>query len=63
MKPIYKIYNTPQYKNTLYLDKDGVLNVAIPRAGKLSSPRVINEIKLKKDIQVIADFAKKKNII
>ena len=60
MKPIYKIYNTPQYKNTLYLDKDGVLNVAILRAGKLSSPRIINEIEIKKDLQVIADFAKKK---
>jgi hypothetical protein len=63
MKLIYKLYKEPEYKNTLYLDKDGVLNVAFTRSGKLSSPRKISEIKLKKDLQVIADFSKKKNII
>ena len=63
MTPIYKLYKTPKYKNTLYLDKDGVLNVAFLRSGKLSSPRNIDEIKLKEDLHVIADFSKKKNII
>ena len=62
MTPIYKLYKTPKYKNTLYLDKDGVLNVAFLRSGKLSSPRNIDEIKLKEDLHVIADFSKKKNI-
>ena len=62
MTPIYKFYKTPEYKNTLYLDKDGVLNAAFLRSGKLSSPRNIDEIQLKKDLQVIANFSKKKNI-
>ena len=63
MKPIYKLYKFPKYKNTLYLDKDGVLNVAFLRSGKLSSPRNLDEIELKNDLQVIADFAKKKFLI
>ena len=63
MTPIYKVYNNPKHKNTLYLDKDGVLNAAFFRSGKLSSPRNIDEIQLKKDLQVIANFSKKKNII
>jgi len=62
MRPIFKIYTNPEYKNTLYLDKDGVLNVALKRSGKLSSPRNIDQIEIKKDLQVIADFAKKKNL-
>jgi len=63
MTPIFQIYEDPEHKNTLYLDKDGVLNVALFRAGKLSSPRNINEIKLKEDLRVIADFSKKKILI
>jgi len=63
MSLIYKIYKQPKYENTLYLDKDGVLNVAFLRSGKLSSPRNIDEIKLKEDLHTIADFSKKKNII
>jgi hypothetical protein len=62
MPLICKIYNQPKYKNTLYLDKDGVLNVALLRSGKLSSPRNIDEIKLKEDLHVIANFSKKKNL-
>ena len=61
MALIYKVYKDPEYKNTLYLDKDGVLNVALHRSGKLSSPRNIDEIEIKKDLQVNSDFAKKKN--
>ena len=63
MTPILKIYEKPEYKNTLYLDKDGVLNVALFRSSKLSSPRNIDEIKLKEDLQDIADFSKKKILI
>ena len=62
MSVIYKLYNKPEFENTLYLDKDGVLNTALCRLGKLSSPRKVDEIKVKKDLNVIADFSKKKNI-
>lgn len=62
MHPIYKLYKKPKFENTLYLDKDGVLNTAILRLNKLSSPRKVDEIKVKRDLNVIADFSKKKNI-
>ena len=62
MDPIYKFYKEPQFENTLYLDKDGVLNIALLRLNKLSSPRKVDEIKIKKDLNVIADFSKKKNL-
>ena len=62
MNPIVKVYKKPIYKNTLYLDKDGVLNTAFYRAGKLSSPRNIDEIILKKDLEDILIFSKKKNL-
>ena len=62
MDLIYKYYNNPEFENTLYLDKDGVLNIALLRLGKLSSPRKVDEIKIKKDLNVIADFSKKKNL-
>jgi len=63
MSPIYKLYCKPEFENTLYLDKDGVLNTALLRLGKLSSPRRLDEIMIKKDLNIIADFSKKKNII
>ena len=63
MSHIYKLYYKPEFENTLYLDKDGVLNIALFRLGKLSSPRKLEEIKVKKDLNVIANFSKKKIII
>lgn len=63
MNPINRIHFKPEFQNTLYLDKDGVLNTALYRLGKLSSPRKIDEIKIKEDLNVIANFSKKKNII
>jgi len=60
MKPIYKLYKKPEFENILYLDKDGVLKIALYRIGKLSSPRKVDEIKVKKDLNIIADFSKKK---
>ena len=62
MELIYKLFQQPEYKNTLYLDKDGVLNSAFYRSSKLSSPRNINEIKIKKDLNDILIFSKKKSL-
>ena len=53
----------PEYKNTLYLDKDGVLNTAFYRSSKLSSPRNLDEVNIKQDIEDILIFSKKKNLI
>ena len=56
-------FSDPIYNNTLYLDKDGVLNTAINRDEKTSSPRNISEIVLKKDLIDIKNFSKKKILI
>ena len=62
MNPIVKVHKKPIYKNTLYLDKDGVLNTAFYREGKLSSPRSVDEITIKKDLEAILSFSIKKNL-
>lgn len=59
MKPIILKFKVPKFDNSLYLDKDGVLNVALIRSGKLSSPRKLDEIYLKKDLSDIENFANK----
>ena len=43
-------FKTPIYKNTLYLDKDGVLNNVIMRDNKMSSPRDLSELILDNDL-------------
>lgn len=53
-------YFVPKFPNTIYLDKDGVLNRAIRRNNKISSPRRNNEIEIKKDLTSIKQFAKNK---
>lgn len=59
---VIKAYE-PNYQNTLYLDKDGVLNKAYFRSEKVSSPRTKDEILVKKDLLDIFEFSKKKNLI
>jgi len=59
---VFKI-SEPIHENTIYLDKDGVLNTAFYRSNKLSSPRSVKEIKIKKDLKDILDFSEKKNLI
>ena len=63
MDPLIFKFSEPIYNKTLYLDKDGVLNTAINREGKISSPRNVKEIILKKDLDDIENFYKKKNSI
>tara|TARA_B100000575_G_C22922973_1_gene535306 strand:+ start:209 stop:400 length:192 start_codon:yes stop_codon:yes gene_type:complete len=63
MEPLVFNYFTPEFNKTIYLDKDGVLNTAIVRAGKLSSPQKLDEIKIKEDLKDILSYSKKKNII
>ena len=63
MNPIVFKISEPIYQNTIYLDKDGVLNAAFYRSNKLSSPRNVREIKIKKDLKDILDFSEKKNLI
>ncbi len=60
MEPLVFKFFRPVNEQTLYLDKDGVLNKAIRRFGKLSSPRKLDEIIVKRDLDNIKHFAKKK---
>ena len=60
MDPLVFNIKSPVYENTVYLDKDGVLNTAFFRGSKLSSPRKIAEIIIKKDLKDIFDFSNEK---
>ena len=63
MEPLVFNYFIPEFNKTIYLDKDGVLNTAIAREGKLSSPQKFDEINIKEDLEDILFYSKKKNII
>jgi len=60
MNPVIIKLSEPVYDSTLYLDKDGVLNTALYRKNKLSSPRKSSEINIKKDLHDIVKFSDKK---
>lgn len=60
MEPLIFNIKSPVYENTIYLDKDGVLNTALCRANKLSSPRRMAEVRIKKDLKDIFNFSNKK---
>jgi D-glycero-D-manno-heptose 1,7-bisphosphate phosphatase len=60
MEPLIFNIKNPVYENTIYLDKDGVLNTALRRANKLSSPRRMKEVRIKKDLTDIFNFSNKK---
>lgn len=59
MKPLVFNISIPKYSNTIYLDKDGVLNTAILRDNRLSSPRNSQEITIKNDLEDILNFSRK----
>ena len=63
MEPLVFNYFIPEFNKTIYLDKDGVLNTAITREGKFSSPQKFDEINIKEDLEDILFYSKKKNII
>ena len=44
----------PQASNTLYLDRDGVLNEAVIRGAEISSPRNLHELNICNDIDSLA---------
>ena len=49
-KPIIFHFNDPIAENTLYLDRDGVINKAVIRAKEISSPRNMKELKISNDL-------------
>lgn len=53
-EPIVFRFRTLSAKNTLYLDRDGVLNEAIIRGSEISSPRNLEEIWISDDIDALA---------
>ena len=48
--PIVFRFKNPESPNTLYLDRDGVLNDAVIRGSEISSPRNMKELKISNDI-------------
>ena len=53
-EPIVFELKVPKAINTLYLDRDGVLNEAVIRGKEISSPRNIKELKIASDISALA---------
>jgi D-glycero-D-manno-heptose 1,7-bisphosphate phosphatase len=49
-EPIVFRFKNPEAPNTLYLDRDGVLNDAVIRGAEISSPRNMKELKISNDI-------------
>ena len=52
--PIVFRFKNPEAPNTLYLDRDGVLNEAVIRGSEISSPRNLKELKISSDIFALA---------
>ena len=52
-KPIVTKYRPLIHPNTLFLDRDGVLNELILRGTVVTSPRALDEIKLSEDINAL----------
>jgi D-glycero-D-manno-heptose 1,7-bisphosphate phosphatase len=48
--PIVFRFKNPEAPNTLYLDRDGILNEAVIRGTEISSPRNMKELKISSDI-------------
>ena len=53
--PFIFYYKKPKLKNSLYLDRDGVLNEVVMRGEELSSPRLIDELNIVNDIDGLGD--------
>ena len=49
-QPVIVKYRKVEKKNTLFLDRDGVLNEVVMRGNEISSPRNIDEIVIAKDL-------------
>ena len=49
-EPIVFRFKNPEAPNTLYLDRDGILNEAVIRGTAISSPRNMKELKISNDI-------------
>jgi D-glycero-D-manno-heptose 1,7-bisphosphate phosphatase len=55
LKPIKYIFKTLNATNTIFLDRDGVLNNIVIRGENLSSPRSLAEFKVFEDLIALAD--------
>ena len=52
-KPYAFELKKPKAPNTLFLDRDGVLNKVVMRSSEISSPRNIKELEIFKDIEAL----------
>jgi D-glycero-D-manno-heptose 1,7-bisphosphate phosphatase len=55
LKPIKYIFKPLNATNTLFLDRDGVLNNVVIRGEDISSPRCLSEFKVFEDLFALAD--------
>ena len=64
-EPIVFKFKNPETPNTLYLDRDGVLNEVVIRGKEISSPRNLEEFKLSLGMSALAspNFVKNWNLV
>ena len=55
LEPVLFFYRKLSAENTLYLDRDGVLNKVVLRDGEISSPRIEDEIQIAEDVVHLAN--------
>lgn len=53
--PLSYCFRAPDRPNTLFLDRDGVLNEPVLRSSGVSSPRTIEEFRVAPDISALAE--------
>jgi D-glycero-D-manno-heptose 1,7-bisphosphate phosphatase len=55
LEPVFFFYRELSAENTLYLDRDGVLNKVVLRDSEISSPRIEDEIQIAEDVVHLAN--------
>jgi histidinol phosphatase-like enzyme len=55
LEPVFFFYRELSAENTLYLDRDGVLNKVVLRDSEISSPRIEDEIQIADDVVYLAN--------
>lgn len=63
LEPLTLVFREPSQPQTLYLDRDGILNEAVLRGAEISSPRVVEEIRLADDIDALVPLAACWNLV
>ncbi|MBI4056614.1 MAG: HAD-IIIA family hydrolase [Elusimicrobia bacterium] len=63
MTPLVFLLKPPTSPNTLFIDRDGILNHAVTRGTEISSPRSMEEFKITEDIEALVPISRDWNLV